>query len=330
LKDCSAGRSTGALDLGVNRADLVDSRGRSYMAFRRELTPRWAVVWTWLLGGHLALIVSAMLMVWADKGLAGPVPTALLGLSGGVAIGFWLHYLLLFQHEGVHYNLAPGHGWNDRLTNVFIGVFIGEDVRVYRPVHLDHHRWLGTTRDTERSYFDALDWRLVLGGLFGVRLVKALIARRNFVEGDAGEEGTTYLTPTFLLAAAVNGAIVLGAWWQGAPALAIAWCIGEFGTMPLFNTIRQLLEHRSEMADRGTDYSLSDHGAVNRIFGAGPFASFFGSAGFNRHLLHHWDPGVSFTRLAEVERFILDTDGAAQLRELQTTYFRALRQLASR
>lgn len=322
--------AAGATDLRALRKDLVNSQGRSYLEFRRGLSPRWVLVWGWLLLGHLALLGSAVIVAWADGRVAGWAPTGAVAAGGAVAIGFWLHYLLLFQHEGVHYNLAPGQTRNDRLTNAFVGILIGEDVRVYRPIHLEHHRWLGTTRDTERSYFDALDWRFVLGGLFGVRLVKALLSRRSLLEGEAGPQaaGSRYLTATFLAAAAVNGGIVVLSWCMGYPALAIAWCVGELGTLPLFNTLRQLLEHRSENADRKTDYSRFDHGIVNRIFGAGPFASFFGAAGFNRHLLHHWDPGVSFTRFAEVERFILDSASAPELRSRTTTYSRALRDLA--
>jgi fatty acid desaturase len=322
---------TGA-DLRVRRKELVDNQGRSYFEFRRELSPRWGAVWAWLLGGHLALFGSVCLVAWVDGRTAGWAPSAAVAACGAAAIGFWLHYLLLFQHEGVHYNLAPNHSWNDRLTNAFVGIFIGEDVRVYRPIHLEHHRWLGTTRDTERSYFERLDLRFVLQGMFGVRLVKALLTRRRLFEGQAAPDasGSRYLSLTFVVAAAVNGTIVVVSWWLGYSAVAIAWCAGELGALPLFNTLRQLLEHRSEQADGTADYSRFDHGVVNRIFGAGPFATVFGAAGFNRHLLHHWDPGVSFTRLADVERFILDSEFAGELRSRTTTYSRALRALAFR
>ena len=33
------------------------------------------------------------------------------------------------------------------------------------------------------------------------------------------------------------------------------------------------------------------------------FSRYFGGAGFNRHLLHHLDPSISYTRFDEFERF---------------------------
>jgi hypothetical protein len=81
-----------------------------------------------------------------------------------------------------------------------------------------------------------------------------------------------------------------------------------------------LLEHRAEDARADVDYRVTDHGAVSRMFGDSLVARTFGGAGFNRHLLHHWEPTVSYTRLAELERFLLDTDAAAVVQARRTTY----------
>jgi hypothetical protein len=50
-----------------------------------------------------------------------------------------------------------------------------------------------------------------------------------------------------------------------------------------------------------------------------------GSAGFNRHLLHHWDPSVSYTRFDEMEAFLAETSVAPLMQSRQVTYFSALR-----
>ncbi|MEU8267312.1 fatty acid desaturase [Sphaerisporangium sp. NPDC049002] len=319
-------------DIGMVRpSTLVDTSGRRYVDFRRTLRPRWGVVWGTLLAGHLGLALSAVAVAWLGSTAAGRLPTAIApAVAGGLAIGFCLHYLTTYLHEGAHYNLAPARRASDVLTNIFVGSLVGMDVKAYRKVHFDHHRYLGTTRDPERSYFLPLDSRFLLEGVTGVRLVRALKEYRELMRSKSptAETGrTASFGPVFLAACLVNGSIVGCALWRGAFALAVSWVLGQLVFLPLINTVRQVLEHRSEFADDSTDYRRVAHGPVNRLFGGGPFATVFGSAGFNRHLLHHWDPSVSFTRLGEVERFLMGTEIAPLLRQRQTTYYRAWRQL---
>ena len=79
----------------------------------------------------------------------------------------------------------------------------------------------------------------------------------------------------------------------------------------------------------GTDYRRSDHGAFTRLFGDGFFASSFGAAGFNRHLLHHWEPQVSYTNLAELERFLEKTPMAEIMDRRRAGYAETFRRLVS-
>ena len=321
-----------ALDLaGVRRSELVDSRGVGYFELRESLTPRFALVWAHIaLGWVVVLGISVGLFATTDV-VHGFVVRSVLTVVGGAALGFWLHYLLLFQHEGAHFNLARTPRANDRLTNLAVGIFIAEDVRNYRRVHLEHHRYLGTTRDTERSYFDPLDARFVVEALSGIRLVRALAARRRVVAADAATEPPVpMLNPTFLAALVLNASVVILSWLTGHWVLSAGWVLGALVFMPFLNATRQLLEHRSEFAEPGTDFTSVAHGAVNRLFGNGLLASTLGAAGFNRHLLHHWDSGVSYTRLAELEAFLLDTDVAPVLEQRHTSYVAAARRLASR
>ena len=46
-------------------------------------------------------------------------------------------------------------------------------------------------------------------------------------------------------------------------------------------------------------YCAACHGTSAK--GDGPLASTLGGAGFNRHLLHHWEPKISYTRFRELE-----------------------------
>ena len=75
------------------------------------------------------------------------------------------------------------------------------------------------------------------------------------------------------------------------------------------------------------DYASVPHGETNRIFGDGIMSAMLGGAGFNRHLLHHWDPQLSYTRLRDLEAFLLETELAASVEDSRTTYGRAFSSL---
>jgi hypothetical protein len=88
-----------------------------------------------------------------------------------------------------------------------------------------------------------------------------------------------------------------------------------------------LLEHRDERADAKANYFETDHGAYTRIFGSDVFSSIFGGAGFNRHLLHHWEPSISYTNLSELEAYLRDTDVAPLIEMRRSSYFKAFANL---
>jgi len=107
---------------------------------------------------------------------------------------------------------------------------------------------------------------------------------------------------------AAHGTIVLALWLAAGLAPALAWILGVGMVFPFLGALRQLLEHRDDEASPDIDYRTSDHGAFTRVFGDDAFSATFGAAGFNRHLLHHWEPQVSYTNLPALERLLLDTE----------------------
>jgi fatty acid desaturase len=126
------------------------------------------------------------------------------------------------------------------------------------------------------------------------------------------------------LGLALNLAIMGLAAWTRCWSLFLGWPFGMLVVLPAVTSLRQLLEHRSFEADSAVDYSKVAHGANTRLFGSGPLASTLGGAGFNRHLLHHWDPQLSYTNFVELEAYLLETSAAPVIRGATTTYFRAL------
>lgn len=314
----------------IEKRTLVDRGGIPFREFKTTLKPRFLAVWLNLLPGHLMLAVILAGAVWAQSEL--PVAAAAgVAALGALLIGYVIAYIELFFHEAAHYNIARTRPLNDFLANLFLGSLIGQDIAQYRAIHFDHHRFLGTTRDTERSYFDPLTPGFILQSLTGIRVLKVVLVRQRAAKVAPASPAVQpkrsmfnrHLLCGLLLHAAILGALLGFRQWTAAA----AWAAGVALVFPFFGAVRQVLEHRSENARPEVDYAAVDQGATNRIFGDGPLASTLGGAGFNRHLLHHWEPQISYTRFRELERYLLDTAAADALRGHRTTYWATFRAL---
>lgn len=309
----------------LRQGPLVGADGQSYKAFKLGLRqPKHAEAWRDV---ALAYLVLAGLVAAIGLAHLGPWWVALgAGLLGAPAIGMALNFLIMFFHEGAHGLMHPDPKWNDRLVNLLVGAWMMQDVRRYRPIHFAHHRHLGTPLDTERNYFEHLNGGLVLRMLTGVRAFGALRDRATAAalgptseaiakaQHEAGFPwpwlvGVGYHLSVLALAAAMG-------WW----ALAFAWVAGLLAWFPFFAGLRQLLEHRDEAARHDVNYAQEAHGALARIFRPGPLTRILGSAGFDRHLLHHLEPQISCTRLAELESFLRGTELGPFLEANTTSY----------
>jgi fatty acid desaturase len=300
------------------KAQLADETGQSYRDFRRQLRPRYVRVWFDIGLGFGGLAGILALLAWADPALPAAVPAVALG---ALLVGYTLAYLNNFFHEAAHHNLLPTRRANDLATNVAMGWLFGSSIQQYRKIHFQHHRALGTTMDSENSYFDPLRLRYMAEGLLGLKVLRTLRRYRQMErERPTSDSGTAGRLVWSALAAVANLSISAALWLAGAEAAGVAWIVGLLFAFPFFVSLRQLLEHRSEHADPAVDYSDVDHGAVNRLFGDGPLANTIGSAGFNRHALHHWEPNLSYTRLPDLERWLLRTEAAPLVVNRQTTY----------
>ena len=303
-------------EIGRLRRQLNDETAGAYKRRLQSLTPRYGQVWRDIAIGYAAL---AAVLVAADLPLPSPWSAPLV-LLAAILVGYGLAFLQLFIHEAAHFNLAADRRLNDRLANIFIAWHLGADAALYRMTHLVHHRNHGLTSDSERSYFQALTPRFVLEMLTGVHALRVFLGRTG--AGPAGPR-TSSLWPMArgVLAhlALLSMLLACGAWRA-----AIAWVIGVGVFLPFFSTLRQLLEHRSPQADPAVDYGLRPHGAYTRLFRGGVLAHSFGGAGFDRHLLHHWEPQVSYTRLPDLEAYLRTTSARAIIDQRTTTYFQAL------
>jgi fatty acid desaturase len=192
--------------------------------------------------------------------------------------------------------------------------------------HWKHHLFLGTAQDTETSYVTPITLRKILyvaSGLYllGVFLRYARVYRGldKKSSGKGNSQAAYFRSLAFMI---VCQCALTAAWacWVSIPS-ALAWVLGYVLFGPLLVWLRQTMEHRSMDAGSMPVYEFSRYAPTNRLFGSDIFSRFFGAAGFNKHLLHHWDPSVSYTCFPQMEMFLMDTDLREQLQSCSTTYW---------
>jgi fatty acid desaturase len=303
---------------------IVNSQGVQYVDFLQTLTPRYSRLFRDIAVGYAALIATCFIVIALPA--HGILPAWLAAGAGALSIGFWIAYLQLFIHEGAHFNFSTDRGRSDRICNLLIAWMIGTSVQKYRIVHFQHHRALGSVEDSEMTYFFPLNLLFIAKGLLGVRVWQvlasrnALRAKKEVVRDDGGKHvGLAGLAAQVVI---LTVTYAFGSIW-----LSLVWLAGLGMIFPFFGALRQLLEHRDERADAAVNYYKTDHGAYTRIFGTDVFSSIFGGAGFNRHLLHHWEPSVSYTNLAELEAYLLDTDASRLIEMRRSSYFKTFASL---
>lgn len=204
---------------------------------------------------------------------------------------------------------------------------VGTVIKDYRAIHFQHHRNLGRADDNERSYFNALNNKFILGMLFGIHPIRVFLLRRKLRQKQKSGAGVNKEIQPLVTGICAHLALIAALTMAGAWPSALAWIGGVGVFFPFFGAMRQLLEHRSATADLTADYTAHDHGALTRIFGNDALSRTFGGAGFNRHLLHHWEPVVSYTRLADMEAYLMNTQIAPAIESRRTTYFKTFMEM---
>ncbi len=312
----------------IQKSDVTSADGIKYTDFKKQFSPNFLKVWADILLGYLALVGIMYLIVYLETTFPQlffiTVPLA------AFLIGYSIAYLQLFLHEAAHYNIHPNRKINDFLANIFFGALTGTHIKSYRIIHWDHHRFLGTPKDSEHSYFNALNTRLVLESLTGVHAFRVWWSRKKRVRKEIASSSSLRENLMLLAGILLNASILVGAFLLGCWQASITWLLAMLVCFPFFASLRQLLEHRDEGAKQETDFEKVPHGKVSRIFKNSFFSNTFGGAGFNKHMLHHWDPQVSYTNYAEVEKFLLLSPQCRSIiRKSQTTYWEIFTKLFS-
>ncbi|MGR8011835.1 fatty acid desaturase family protein [Streptomyces hypolithicus] len=275
---------------------------------------------------YVFLALGVLTVAFAPQLRPGWVTVALVA-PAALWTGFWLHSLFLFGHEAAHANLAPRRRTNDRLGDWLVWILFGSTTVNYRYTHMSHHAHLGDHEDTEITYHLCLSALNMLKAVTGVHVLEVLLHKRGLGETRKKSTRTSSGLLASLRSFGVHAAILLGLVATGSHLAALTWVVAVGAVFPLLATVRTVVEHRHLDAPCDADFSVELHGPVNRMFGTGMVSRSFGSAGFNQHLLHHWDPAISYTRFAEMGQFFSRTPLAADMEASRTGYGAAVRTL---
>jgi fatty acid desaturase len=308
----------------ISYKDVRHQNKLTYAEWRKQLRPVYGIVWRDIFLGYLGL--AAIIFLSTKVSFTQPVIFILGLVVGSVLIGVLLAYLALFLHEAGHFNLHPDKKTNDRLATIFLGILFGTSIKAYRKIHWQHHLHLGSTEDTETSYFNALTPSFIIESFTGIHLLKVILKKnkKDILTPEMKSNSLQLLAACALLHLSIVAVLL----WFSFSAAAIIWVAGMLVFFPFFATLRQMLEHRSELADKKTDFKSVNHGKLSRLFASDLFSKVFGAAGFNKHMIHHWDPNISYTRFDEVEKFLSECDTTHEIvNKSRTTYFKTLRKL---
>lgn len=302
----------------INFDAVVSREGINYTTFRKSLNPSYKKALLDILKGYFFLALIFAFCIWFKN--EGVLTSLAVFVISAFLIGYTLAYLHLFIHAAAHYNLHPDKQKNDQISDFAIGMFFGIQQKRYRKIHWMHHTNLGTKSDSEHSYFQELNALFLLKCLTGIHTISVIAGRKKNIDVSKkdGFPIGFYVYVISFHSILLTALFLLGGW-----KVLLTWLGGLLIVFPTLAAMRQLLEHRDIEASGKINYQETDHGKVSRLFGGGIIDSSFGAAGFNKHLLHHWDPTISYTSLSTVEDYLLNCPETANLiKESKTSYFK--------
>ncbi len=307
---------------GISFEEVTNEKGITYADFRANLSPRHSKVWFDVFKGYFFIALLSAVFIYLDNRFHNYWWALIIPF--GLLIGYATAYLALFIHEAGHFNIHSNKKTNDRLATILLCLPFGLSMKSYRKIHWQHHIHLGTPQDAEVSYFNALTNLFLLETLTGIHLLRTILQKEKntLLTKEQLTQSRIMLVAGFLF----HGSIIVLSLYTNNWPFVIVWLIAFGIFFPFFATIRQLLEHRDELAKNETDFTKQSHGKVSRLFVHTILSSSFGSAGFTRHMIHHWDPQISYTRHEDIERFLLQCDKVAPIiRSSKTTYNKTLK-----
>ncbi|CAB3809086.1 hypothetical protein LMG28688_06918 [Paraburkholderia caffeinitolerans] len=264
---------------------------------------------------------GALLLEWTCILVTMRVAVALdawpLYVLAGLIVASRQHALFILYHDATHYHLTRLRGLNDFLIDAAIGAPGLVPVEFYRPLHLAHHRNVGTPHDPERQFlYYGQPWRFrPLGALALARQLLGDLLVLNMVRNMAAYQRSgakrVRLSAPFYGAATVWLVIVaVLAWACTASTLAkiAALWFGPLLTLSvMIQKIRSMAEHSGgpHATPGWADWTYSWRvGWIGRVL-LWPYH-------INLHQQHHRSPAIPWhalpLELAEGEHQLLAKD----------------------
>jgi fatty acid desaturase len=254
----------------------------------------------------------------------------------------WLHFglfgngLLNLLHECAHGLVFRTKRRSVRLGRYVVGPLIGTDHDSYQNRHWEHHRELGTDRDTKLTYREKIGGRrlaaLILRSLTlteGLRKFRLQtsphLARPEFRSQGVGWLLRAALAQSVVLALLIAAARIGSPSWSAA----LAWALVVYGTTILYAlvsltslmaSLRAIAEHQRTPFDDAVEGD-----AALRNFRCGRLQTLlFGCYGFSEHRTHHEHPAIPYYAL---RRTTLGLEATGDLPPRSQTYLGLLTSL---
>jgi fatty acid desaturase len=249
---------------------------------------------------HLKILV--LIGIWiAAAALALEVDSLWVRLPCWVLIGFCLHGLGIFVHEGAHHNLFRKPKV-DRLIGFACGIPVALSCSNYRATHMLHHEHENTMADPDNlsaNFPDGFSRRLVYYAWYVVGMPIYVVW--VVITGPFRASGWREKAVCVMEGLALAGIYLAVAW--AAPrygltqTLLVGWLGGLVVTILIAN-VRGLAEHTMLRQDNPPDPLQT-----TRALPSNPFVSFFFN-NQNYHLEHHLFPAVPWYNLAAIHRLL--------------------------
>ena len=271
---------------------------------------------------HCWLVIGAAMAV----GIAWPLSIPLMV----VIIGNRQLGLFVLMHEAAHGVLHPNRKINDRIAKWFCG----SELSIYRPYHLQHHRFVQQTEDPDlvlsapfpvtpaslrRKIIRDLTGQTFFKQRFGM-LTEQLKARQPGQAAWPLIAGKLKEQRVFLISNGLGLALfsAVGLWW----AWLLLWLLPMVTWLPLISRLRNISEH-ALIEQNGTDplrHARTTHANLLERLLLAPYW-------VNYHCEHHMFTQIPCWKLARAHR-LLAARGVTARMEVQPGYATVI-QLAS-
>lgn len=247
----------------------------------------------------LAMLLLEWLCIVVTLRIALAIDDWRVYMVAAVIVSTRQHALFILYHDAAHYHLTRHRTINDFLINVAIGVPGTVPVEFYRPLHLAHHRHVGSAQDPERQFlyrnqrwqFRPLDTLSLGRQLFGdLLLLNTLRTMRAYRQaGGAAVRPTTAICAASVVWVFIVGWLVYLCSAHTLTLLAALWFIPLFTLSVLLQKIRSFAEHSGGpgVTPGWDDWTYSWWvGWLGRVF-IWPYH-------INLHLQHHRNPNTAW------------------------------------